>query len=529
MKYSKFTIKNFKGIQDAELDLVKYPNGNIFPFVGLNEAGKTTILEAINFFHNESFIEEKRKIIHKKDQSIFTGHCEVTAILILDAEDKKIIQEDLEKRYSLKEIPNKLTITRKWYFENGRFVKKEEDLINFDIFIKIKSEIENEPEKEDLLLSHEKSEWQKIINNLTLKIPKIIYYPSFLSKFPEKIYLEDITNTSINEKEKETNNFYKLIIDDILKSANADYSLIDFVKKIKDISNPDNTQAADSLIQDISNILNKKVISHWKKIFDKKNSNLSITISKGFNLNTHYLNIKILKGGRTYEIDDGSLGFRWFFTFILFTEFRKKREGENGEYLFLFDEPASNLHEGAQAKLLDLLKEISLGAKILYTTHSPYLIDDKNIINCFVVKDEGFKLEEDLLYSQDIKCYPYRQFVSSDNLEDKSYTMHFKPLLDALDFKEHMFNPKTNIILTEGKFDYYTFKWMKEISVNIDDFNFYPGSGVSAYDQLLRDYLANNKKFIAIFDADGNLTKENSKGKYWKGKYIEGFNSRNGR
>lgn len=33
MKYSKFTIKNFKGIQDAELDLVKYPNGNIFPVI----------------------------------------------------------------------------------------------------------------------------------------------------------------------------------------------------------------------------------------------------------------------------------------------------------------------------------------------------------------------------------------------------------------------------------------------------------------------------------------------------------------
>ena len=84
-----------------------------------------------------------------------------------------------------------------------------------------------------------------------------------------------------------------------------------------------------------------------------------------------------------------------------------------------------------------------------------------------------------------------------------------------------MFNPKTNIILTEGKFDYYTFKWIKEILADTSDFNFYPGSGVSAYDQLLRDYLANNKKFIAIFDADGDLTKENGKGKYWKRKYTE--------
>ena len=94
--------------------------------------------------------------------------------------------------------------------------------------------------------------------------------------------------------------------------------------------------------------------------------------------------------------------------------------------------------------------------------------------------------------------------------------MHFKPLLDALDFKEHIFTPQNNIVLLEGKFDYYTLRWMKENLSNADDFNFYPGSSINKYDQLLRDYLANNKKFIAIFDADGDLTKENGKGKYWQ-------------
>lgn len=50
MRYKSFEITNFKGIEKIKIDLTKGPSQNIFTFVGLNESGKTTILEAINFF-----------------------------------------------------------------------------------------------------------------------------------------------------------------------------------------------------------------------------------------------------------------------------------------------------------------------------------------------------------------------------------------------------------------------------------------------------------------------------------------------
>ncbi len=50
MKFSKFEIINFKGIEHVIIDLEKSPDANIFTLVGLNESGKTTILEALNFF-----------------------------------------------------------------------------------------------------------------------------------------------------------------------------------------------------------------------------------------------------------------------------------------------------------------------------------------------------------------------------------------------------------------------------------------------------------------------------------------------
>ena len=54
MKYTKFIIENYKGIPNVELDLTKKPNFNIFTLVGLNESGKTSLLEAIDLFKNNN-------------------------------------------------------------------------------------------------------------------------------------------------------------------------------------------------------------------------------------------------------------------------------------------------------------------------------------------------------------------------------------------------------------------------------------------------------------------------------------------
>ena len=63
MKYKSFYIKNYKGIKDLKLELDKDPNSNIITLVGLNESGKTSILEAISLIHNEPNANEVHKLI----------------------------------------------------------------------------------------------------------------------------------------------------------------------------------------------------------------------------------------------------------------------------------------------------------------------------------------------------------------------------------------------------------------------------------------------------------------------------------
>ncbi len=71
-----------------------------------------------------------------------------------------------------------------------------------------------------------------------------------------------------------------------------------------------------------------------------------------------YAKFQIRDRTRRFNVNDRSLGFRWFFAFMLFTQFRVARSGSR-PLLFLFDEPASNLHAAAQQKLIDLLSRNS--------------------------------------------------------------------------------------------------------------------------------------------------------------------------
>ncbi|HEY1020091.1 MAG TPA: AAA family ATPase, partial [Sediminibacterium sp.] len=65
MQYLNFTIENFKGIQKLIFNLDnRAPASKIFTLVGLNESGKTTILEALGFFY-DNLKDEKELTITK--------------------------------------------------------------------------------------------------------------------------------------------------------------------------------------------------------------------------------------------------------------------------------------------------------------------------------------------------------------------------------------------------------------------------------------------------------------------------------
>ena len=430
----------------------------------------------------------------------------------MSEEDTKIINNKLLESKLLAENSIKnIKITKKTSFASNKFIKeKSVTTWQFEPDLNVKT---RRAQTYSRLSDINNELWNEIVSELKKNIPKILYFSNFLFDFPEKIYLEDVVNMPVSEKEKEQQSQYRQIIDDILRSKDSRYSLQDFISKLKDANTSSSQSAVETQKQDIANILNEKILARWKEIFPG-GPQKTISVKTSIDLNNYFIQIEMLEGGQPFSINERSLGFRWFFAFILFTEFRKKRDGENGEYLFLFDEPASNMHEGSQKRLLKLFEELSDGAKIIYSTHSPYLLDDKNILNTFVVKDDGRKNDADFNFRQDIKATLYRQFISNNEINDDN-VMHFKPILDVLEYREHPFIPTGKIIFLEGKSDYYTFKLIKENFFNNKyDFTFYPGTSVDKYENQFREYLANNRKFVAIFDGD-------SAGKGARARYLE--------
>ena len=114
MKYRKFIIENYRAIvKPLEIDVSK----GIIPLVGVNECGKTTILQALFCFDcNNDKINEGRhlKNIMNLYETIDRGPCKITAVIEV-SKDK--IQSSIEA-FILK------------YREEMNTAEKENDKIN---------------------------------------------------------------------------------------------------------------------------------------------------------------------------------------------------------------------------------------------------------------------------------------------------------------------------------------------------------------------------------------------------------------
>ncbi len=69
-----------------------------------------------------------------------------------------------------------------------------------------------------------------------------------------------------------------------------------------------------------------------------------------------------------------SLGFRWYLSFYI-NFMAQTFQGRANEYVFLIDEPGIHLHPAGQKDLVKVVEDLSVKNQVMYTTHSPFMID----------------------------------------------------------------------------------------------------------------------------------------------------------
>ncbi len=330
-------------------------------------------------------------------------------------------------------------------------------------------------------------------------MPSILYFPNFLFEFPEKIYLDD----NISDLKHK---FYQNIIQDVLDSLDNNTNIKEhLINRIKSEDEKEKRNL-NSLIGKMQKQLTEVIFKKWNQIFNKELSKTEIVLFTGIDAIGTYIEFNIKDDVDTYRIIERSLGFRWFFVYILLTQFRTFRK-INKNAFFLFDEPASNLHPSAQVELLKSFEKLP---KVIYTTHSHYLINPKWLENTFVIKNEAIDYDNEVEYNSkntNIKIYKYRDFA----VKYPNQSNYFQPILEVLDYRPTNLELVPNVIITEGKNDYYTFNYIQTIIRAKTKFVLIPGTSSSNLETLISLYLGWGRKFIVLLDADKEGIKQKNR------------------
>ena len=77
------------------------------------------------------------------------------------------------------------------------------------------------------------------------------------------------------------------------------------------------------------------------------------------------------------ELEARSKGFQWFFSFYLV--FLVESNDGHKDAILLLDEPGLHLHGTAQQELISFFERLSETNQLIYTTHSPFLIDGDHL------------------------------------------------------------------------------------------------------------------------------------------------------
>ena len=206
-----------------------------------------------------------------------------------------------------------------------------------------------------------------------------------------------------------------------------------------------------------------------------------------------YLQFWITDGDNRLRPSQRSKGLRWFLSFFL--QLRALGLGKGGARIFLLDEPGANLHETAQRDVLKLINEIRPSiCCVAYTTHSPHLVEIDRLYRILTVERASDGSESPSLVKNALSN------ASSAGRETLS-PIYAKMGVDF--WRQTVIDKKHNVLLEEPSGYFYIKAFWRLLNI-AEKPSFIACTGVNNIPQLALMFAGWGLGFIVVVDDDNS-------------------------
>lgn len=389
MKLTEVKITKFKSISKSTKFSVE---PDVTALVGKNESGKTATLQSIYRLnpitsgYREGFksLDDYPRSVYALEKDKAGSTTPISLTFQLEKGDLKILSEkygpdtltsnivNVYKNYDddaihFQPLQINSAAAAKFFLEKNKIDMKYlgetlEDTAN------LLSDKENSEELKQYGGNLQKTDFQETVQE-TLRplIPKFQYFDDY-STLPGKVSIKHLqSGTNLSAKDETAL--------DLLKIAGVETE--DFTKT--------DYEERKALLEAAANTITDQLFRYWSQ---NKDLEIELDIDPNKNGNTIdpqlQVRIKNLKHRVTLNVSERSSGFIWFFSFL--AAFSAYSNEDNR--IILLDEPGTSLHAKAQNDLLRFIDEVlAVNHQVIYTTHSPFMINGNQLQRCRTVED----------------------------------------------------------------------------------------------------------------------------------------------
>lgn len=432
MKLVSAQVREYKSVWDSN----KFEVGDVTCLVGKNEAGKTAILQALYRLnpliegdsefdvvddYPRSEVEEYQEAVEDGDRSpasVIEAYFELSdadfgvvaakfgkkalksKVLKLTRSYKKSEDDDSPSRVFELSVDDEQAL--KFLYGDSKLPEElKKSLQDTGVEFSAAQEALEEEETTEaitklqgLLEYFEKNGVSHYIYNELLKqrVPKFLY-------FDEYYQMKGHLNIEALQKREQNETLEP-----------SDYPMLGLIGlariKMDELLSPERTQELKNKLEGAGNRLGKKVLKYWSQNkhiqmrFDVRPGNPGDPegMKTGHNI---WADVYDSRHMVTTNLGTRSKGFVWFFSFMAwYSQIEKENKGTS--LVLLLDEPGLFLHGKAQGDLLRFIEEdLKDKHQVLYSTHSPFMVDSSKFDRIRVVQDRGIDSSEELSRDKD--------------------------------------------------------------------------------------------------------------------------------